>query len=216
MASSLHLVQIYEQLADYENQRGAPQMRDRYLVLAADAALSAGVSGEAERLRTRLLEYNPHHMLKPFHSLAEAMRSPDVLNYLVNLRRICSPETAERILHSQLKPKKTPANQTAPVAVPAATGHSPDPPVYRLQDESMGPSHASQSLAAETRAANALPARAKPEPAPWRDLDQPSASVPLSGGGLWVATGLYWVGLLAGLTLAGYVLGRAFWVVWQE
>ena len=45
-----------EELADWDERQGLDQLRDRFLVLAADAALSGGNAVEAERLRGRLLE----------------------------------------------------------------------------------------------------------------------------------------------------------------
>ena len=65
------LAAIYEDLADLEEQRGATQNRDRFLILAADAALTDGASDRAEELRSRLLQSNPHHLLKPYPSLAD-------------------------------------------------------------------------------------------------------------------------------------------------
>ena len=59
MASPDNLVVIYKELADRHERQGQPQMRDRYLVLAADAAVSAGRAAEADLLLTRLLRANP-------------------------------------------------------------------------------------------------------------------------------------------------------------
>ena len=81
-----NLLRIYRELADWYERQHQPQMRDRFLVLAADAALTAGRPDEAERLRLRLLKVNPHHMLKPFGSYAQALKTPDVLTYVKDLR----------------------------------------------------------------------------------------------------------------------------------
>lgn len=43
MASSNHHVQVYADLAEWEHQHGSPQARDRFLILAADTALMAGL-----------------------------------------------------------------------------------------------------------------------------------------------------------------------------
>src|SRR6516165_1384762 len=93
-------LEVYQELADWYEQRGQAQMRDRFLVLAADAALTAGKPEEAERLRQRLLRQNPHHLLKPYASLAEALKAPDVQGYVADLRRSYSPETAEHLRDS--------------------------------------------------------------------------------------------------------------------
>ena len=75
-------------------------MRDRFLVLAADAALLAGKTDEAERLRLRLLKVNPHHMLKPYPSFAQALKAPDVLTYVKDLRVNYPADVAEDLLRT--------------------------------------------------------------------------------------------------------------------
>src|SRR5438552_1938418 len=100
MAVEGKLVQVYEELADWHEHHGQPQKRDRFLLLAADAALSEGQANEAERLRGRLLQVNPHHLLRPYRSLTEALLSPDVRNYVSDLRQTHKPEDAERLLRS--------------------------------------------------------------------------------------------------------------------
>ena len=98
MASADQIIVTYRELADSYQEQGQAQMRDRFLVLAADSALSAGRADEAERLRFRLLQYNPQHLLKPYGSLAEALQSQDVQNYLMALRRSHPYERAEHLL----------------------------------------------------------------------------------------------------------------------
>src|SRR4051812_17384469 len=80
------ILNVYRELADRYQQRGQPAMRDRFLVLAADAAHAAGLSDEAEHLRQRLLQANPHHLLKPYGSFAEALDSSSVQIYVQDLR----------------------------------------------------------------------------------------------------------------------------------
>ena len=65
MPSTEQTVRTYRELAEDYGRQGQAQMRDRFLVLAADAALAAGQTEEAEHLRGRLLQHNPHHLLKP-------------------------------------------------------------------------------------------------------------------------------------------------------
>src|SRR5262249_53916151 len=98
MASGSHKVQVYADLADWEHRQGSPQARDRFLILAADAALSAGLQDEAEEFRARLLENNPHHLLRPYPSLAEAMKSSDVYSYIADLRGTYPLDEAEKLL----------------------------------------------------------------------------------------------------------------------
>src|SRR5262245_25177298 len=98
MASGERTVRVYEELADWHDRQGQAQKRDRFLLLAADAALSAGNAAEAERFRGRLLEVNPHHLLRPYRSFTEALHSPDVGNYVSDLRQTHHPDDAERLL----------------------------------------------------------------------------------------------------------------------
>ena len=91
--------QLYRQLAREHEQRSRLQERDRFLVLAADAAQSAGQADEAERLRQELLSKNPHHLLKPYKTFSDALRSPDIMTYIQQLRRNYSTEKAEKLLH---------------------------------------------------------------------------------------------------------------------
>jgi hypothetical protein len=115
----MNSVQIYQELAAAHDQQGQAQVRDRFLVLAADAALSSGRADEAEGLRARLLQLNPHHLLKPFASLTQALESPDVKTYVEGLRRTYPPEEAELSLR-KLKKEPAPARAAATPARPAA------------------------------------------------------------------------------------------------
>jgi hypothetical protein len=98
MPSGKRIVQNYEELAALTEQRGDGQMRDRFLILAADTALANGLRDDAERLRARLLQINPHHLLRPYPTLREALKSPDVAHYVADLRDTFPPEEAFRLL----------------------------------------------------------------------------------------------------------------------
>src|SRR4051812_15788355 len=89
---------VYRELADHYDRLGQPSMRDRFLMLAADAALSAGGGDVAERLRQRLLSGNRHHMLRPYGSFEEASRAADVQAYLDGLRANYPPDQARDLL----------------------------------------------------------------------------------------------------------------------
>src|SRR5262245_55499385 len=122
MASVDHVVRVYQQLAERYEKQGQAQMRDRFLVLAADAALSGGRADDAERLRGRLLQQNPHHLLRPYASLAEALKVADVRSYVTDLRRSYPPETAENLLQSPADGPSAPPPQTKkPGAQPVFT-----------------------------------------------------------------------------------------------
>jgi hypothetical protein len=137
-------LELYQQLADWYEQRGQAQMRDRFLVLAADSALSSGNADMAERLRSRLLQQNPHHLLKPYGSFAEAMKAPDVQSYVADLRRSYSPEAAEHLLESLRAQGGEPQPPAAPKPIiasplPSQTEPAKETPevlqFYRIHEE---------------------------------------------------------------------------------
>jgi hypothetical protein len=126
MATPENLVVIYKELADWHERQGQPKLRDQFLVLAADAALSAGRPVEANLLLARLLRSNTHHMLKPFASFAEAVKSPDVQKHLAELHRAHPPAQAERQF-DELRARR---------AAPTAPNESREPlQLYRVRDE---------------------------------------------------------------------------------
>lgn len=98
MAGSEHLIQIYGDLANCEANDGSPQMRDRFLLLAADAALTAERPDLAQQLHEQLLEANPTHLVKPFATVADALQAPQVSSYLDHLRGQYPPAEAARML----------------------------------------------------------------------------------------------------------------------
>src|SRR6266849_2933479 len=136
MPSIGEIVRTYRELAEIYDCRGEAQMRDRYLVLAADAALTAGRSEEAERLRGVLLQHNPHHLLKPYTSLAEALKSNDVRNYVAALRRSHPYERAEHLLETlsdDAGAEQT--GHTTDVPAPAKQAQKEELQIFRVQDE---------------------------------------------------------------------------------
>jgi hypothetical protein len=235
MASTDPKTRIYEELAEQEHLRGGTQARDRFWILAADAALAAGHNDEAERFRARLLEYNPHHLLKPYPSLADALKSSEVYGYVTDLRSSYPPEEAERLLAS-LRPGDEAARSEAaepPVfdAAPAAPATLPDPPPlqtfrFAAQPETP-PSAAAPGTPAETgspfgalREAPSVPAPAPsarrplpghPEPAPVGEEEPHEDGEERAGGvGPWLSDTLFVLVLLVGLAWAGYTLARPF------
>jgi hypothetical protein len=111
MNTDLNSLDVYRQLAEWHESRGQASMRDRFLVLAADSAMHAGLAEEAEMLRQRLLQANPHHLLKPYRSFAEALQIPDVQVYVQDLRINYPLEVAEDLLHSLRASAETEAGQ---------------------------------------------------------------------------------------------------------
>ena len=135
-----NLLRIYRELADWYEQQRQPQMRDRFLVLAADAALTAGRPDEAERLRLRLLKVNPHHMLKPYGSYAQALKTPDVLTYVKDLRVNYPANVAEDLLRTlQVEAKPTAAAAPAAEKEPFVDENLPEPQLARTAPRPAAP-----------------------------------------------------------------------------
>jgi hypothetical protein len=125
MENSSDLPQLYRDLADGYAAREQPQFRDRFLVLAADAALSNDDDVAAERYRQRLLAVNPHHLLKPYASFAQAMQAPDVQTYVNDLRQSYPADVAKTLLRSLQDLKDTDGPQI-PVTAPLLRLDVPD------------------------------------------------------------------------------------------
>ena len=109
-------LRLYQDLADWYERQAQPQLRDRFFLLAADAALSSGHPEDAERLRQRLLQLSPHHMLKPFASFAQALKSPDVQGYLSDMRNKYPPDKRWPCSNrsARMRPKPTPGPRLRP------------------------------------------------------------------------------------------------------
>jgi hypothetical protein len=105
------LPSMYEDLANHFARQGESRQRDQCLVLAADAAHRAGMTQEAERLRKRLLLTNPHHLLRPYTSMGEAMQSSDVRDYVLDLRKQWPPENVEKMLKPNASGSKSPGRR---------------------------------------------------------------------------------------------------------
>jgi hypothetical protein len=230
MPSADQTIRSYVLLAEHFERQNEGPMRDRFLVLAADAALTAGLAEEAERVRIRLLQHNPHHLLRPFASMPEAMKSPDVESYIAGLRRSYPPGRADQLLES-LRPEKKgagPGEGPPPAAKDAAAPPAEAPnvlKVYKFQDTNPNPG---KPAARPDRAAEAAP-QARPPAAASPRADRAPAGKRVSPTpdhfpvvasevderdpllvSRWVASVLFWLLLLAGLGLAVYTLGRPF------
>jgi hypothetical protein len=228
MATPDNLVVIYKELADAYERQNQPQMRDRFLVLAADAALSAGRRVESDLLLARLLRSNPHHMLRPYKSLAEATASPDVQKYVGELRKTYPPEKAEQEFDrvraargGTAKGQQTrPLPPTAPVVdiEPefSLTGGEREPlKVYRVQDEAESPPRAAKPAA--TRPTSPAPKPVPPPPRPLAVDDRAARRAAASAAdaddvarGSWLSVVLFIIVLAAGLALAGWTFLRPF------
>lgn len=139
MSNHQEMLDVYVELAEIYEEQGQPQMRDRFLLLAADSALSCGQPDEAERLRKRFLAANPHHIVKPYSSFAQALCAPDVQNYVSNLRKNYPEEVAQDLLETLRKdfgPRPAPSTANRPAVEGTANLSGPHQPDFgTLQDE---------------------------------------------------------------------------------
>jgi hypothetical protein len=202
MASTEQTVQHYHELAESYEQRGEAQMRDRFLVLAADAALTAGRPDEAERYRKRLLQLNPHHLLKPYASFAEAMKSRDVKDYIEALRKY-PPKKPEELKVFRLSGEENP---------PAARLRQAPPPIPRPQSQPpsrLRPGTASPPISRPVRDVYSIHAQADARSAvadPTGDSEDSDRA-----GSFWVSSVLFVLVLAACILLAVFALVRPFW-----
>jgi hypothetical protein len=209
--------QVYEELAGWYDRQGQAKLRDWFLVLAADAALAQGRADQAERLRQRLLHVNPHHLLRPFGSFAEALQSPDVQGYVADLRRNYPPETADQLLQSTRRqrseePAQAPPQQERELKVYHETPAEPAP-IPRARTTQSRPEVSLPASAVPAAPAPRLPtpvAWTRPTPvAPPRAPPAKTAIAEEEAPGsltYWVATLVFGLTLVLGLGLAAYVL----------
>jgi hypothetical protein len=231
MSSPNDLVTVYRELAEWNDRLGQAQARDRFLVLAADAALCAGLDAEAELLRQRLLKLSPHHMLRPFASFAEALSSPDVQGYVGELRRSWPPAAAEEML-AKIRARGAPPRPARgiPPTTPVLDLDEPPAPeplkVYRDQDADAPPRKPAAPPPPRPKQTGlprpaAPPARpVRPPAPPLVPVGQPrhhpgrgeeNAGDPEEAGtGAWLSVTLFVLVLIAGVALAGYTLVGPF------
>lgn len=235
MLKTDQIVRMYEDLAHIYDRQGQHRLRDWFLILAADAAYSAGWENEAERLRSQLLSYNPHHLLKPFASFAEALQSNDIQNYIADLRRSYPPETAEQMLENHRPSYLTSAREeienNKKEQEPAKPSNGEEPKIYRLEKEKTESEPASSSPAPAKSALPARPAvskrstlakKRKPSPlvSDWNSKPAGSSKSPAAGdkdlledvntASRLVVSALFLLVLLLGLALLFYLLVRPF------
>lgn len=187
---------LFEELANRFDRRQEPRQRDIFLVLAADTALSGGRGGEAERLRARLLQSNPHHLLRPFPTLREALHSSDMRDYVADLRRRFPTTHAEELLETMTANDPVSGGDDIPVC-------RDEVPVYKLREEPL-PVPVEPFLPPQAR-------KRSPTRSPYEVTASPTPAVAetLSGtAGRWLTTLLFIITLAFAILLAGYVLLR--------
>jgi hypothetical protein len=128
MDSASERLGVYRELADTYDRLSQASMRDRFMILAADAALEAGQPVEAEALRQRLLQASRYHMLRPYNSFAEAIQAPDVQTYLRDLRANYPLEVARQLLATLLPTGAVASAPAARQSPPAPLSIDPPPP----------------------------------------------------------------------------------------
>lgn len=236
MFTSDDMLGVYRDLADYHERQGLDQLRDRFLVLAAAAAHTAGQNDEAERLRQRLLNSNGSHLLLYFASMAQALHSPDVQTYVEDLRQEYPPRAAEDLLASvrgPARPARRHPTRALPPTAPVIDLDSPvetlkvyahpeepgvptlpaweDPPPRRTSFPSARPSKLLPATASARPATVPVKRLAAREPSPQqsrRAVSEPIESE--EAGGRWVGLVLFVVVLAAALYLAGITLLQPF------
>jgi hypothetical protein len=228
-------LQVYKELADWYERQGQAAMRDRFLILAAEAAFSSGNSEEAERLRLRLLQGNPHHMLKPFSSFAQALQSKNIQIYIHDLQVNYPPEMAENLLrelHKGVLPTPSPTpEEEAPQQTRRQTTFPIEPrdestrllepatepfKVYPLRDESKSavpaapPVKPAQAPRSAPRKATSLPPRPRSQSLRPQPTELPPPPEIVAPAGAWLSLLLFGMTLTAGVVLAFYTLARPF------
>lgn len=231
MPNAVEAIRIYRELAELHQQRDMPQQRDRFLVLAADAAQAAGQGDEAERLRHRLLQLNPHHLLKPYSSFTEATRAGDVQSYITALRQSVPWEAAERMLATMRAEIPTkPTSELEPQIFRVRPGEEAPPPPARPRQAP--PPHArpvqpqavplAEPVPPPKPRAAPPPPRAMPRPEPYAAEPNPlpmrrprtlDPEEPAAASGNLVPSLLFLVLLLAGVAMTVYTFAKPFFTL---
>ena len=214
MSTTTSSLSAFLELANIYDQRDEPKMRDRFLILAADAANAAGQKQEAEQLMQRLLKTSPHHMMKAYRTFGEAAQADPVRVYIADLRQNYPPDIVRTLLESLRGktagggPMKDPEfrdtfpfqpEPEATVVLPPAgsntTGRTP-----RVED------------APTEKTLLARPARntAKPSPAPAVSPPTRKNRTPRRQSSSWLAMVLFILVVVTGLALLGHALARPF------
>lgn len=124
-------IELYQAVADAYHAQGKYQERDRFLVLAMDAAHTSAQYNLAEQIRGRLLQLNPNHLMKPYPDCSTAIQSPNFSTYLQQLRKNFPPAATAKLLNelggqTTAKPKPTMlATPSFPAAEPVEEQLSP-------------------------------------------------------------------------------------------
>lgn len=98
MSEPIDLLGLFLHLAQASLRRNRPQVRDRFLVLAAAIAARMELASVAAYCRHLVLDHNPGHMLRRWPTVAAALADSDFLHLLKQLQRRYPQENAEQLL----------------------------------------------------------------------------------------------------------------------
>jgi hypothetical protein len=98
MEDTSEILGVYLHLARASAMRQRLHVRDRLLVLSAVIACRLELPRVAAYCRRRILEHNPHHLLRRWGSLERALDDSDFQHLLKQLQRNYPLEKAERML----------------------------------------------------------------------------------------------------------------------
>lgn len=103
MPTRQDMLSVYLQVARISERRRKTMARDRFLLLAATAAVELGLGDVADRCREKILLHNPGHLVRRFDSLRAAVGDPGYEALVAQLRRKYPFERVEFLL-SRVKP----------------------------------------------------------------------------------------------------------------
>jgi hypothetical protein len=94
----IDLLAMYLHLARASELRRRPHVRDRLLVVSASIAERCRLHRIAAYCRHRVLENNPHHLIRRWPTIAVALDESDFLHFLKQLQRRYPQEKAEQMV----------------------------------------------------------------------------------------------------------------------
>ncbi|MFV1968015.1 MAG: hypothetical protein ACC628_21530 [Pirellulaceae bacterium] len=100
MTEPIRLLGVFLHLARASELRRRPHVSDRLFLLAAVIASDAGLERIAAYCRHRILEHNPHHAVRRWSTIKEAVDDQEFVHFLRHLQRRFPPEKAERMLET--------------------------------------------------------------------------------------------------------------------
>lgn len=100
MAEPIEQLGIFLHLARASELRRRPMISDRLLILAGSIAAEMNLDAVAAYCRHQVLQHNPHHLVRRWSDLAEALGHQDFQFHRARLQRRYPFEKAEQMLDS--------------------------------------------------------------------------------------------------------------------